>query len=73
MKNKVNPIVTKIEESLREKGISNFEAAKITGLNRTTIGRIFAGHNSPSLENLQELAKIADCKLILVDLDKLNT
>ncbi|MBN9312907.1 MAG: hypothetical protein BGO40_02870 [Chryseobacterium sp. 39-10] len=60
-----NNIIKQISETLLERGISNFEAGKKAGISRTTVGRIFSGESSPSLENIEALAKVAGFSVIL--------
>lgn len=64
MEKEIHPIIIKISHAISAMEISNFELAKLAGISRTTVGRIFSGESSPSLENLQKLADVANIELV---------
>lgn len=58
-------IIDFLQQELKAKEISNYQAAKNAGLSRSTIKRIFEKENSPALENIIKIAEIAGFELTL--------
>lgn len=62
-------IIDLLQQALKEKQISNYQAAKNAGLSRSTIKRIFEKENSPALENIIKIAEIAGFQLTLTKIE----
>ncbi|GGG47182.1 helix-turn-helix domain-containing protein [Epilithonimonas arachidiradicis] len=63
METKIHPIVKLINVALQEKKMTDYEAGKQAGINRSTVGRILAGESSPTLDKLEALAKVAGVEI----------
>lgn len=50
-------------QAREDKGLSVRQLAKLTGLSKSTINNIENGKTSPTLWQLEQLAKAIDCKM----------
>lgn len=50
-------------QAREDKGLSVRQLAKLTGLSKSTINNIENGRTSPTLWQLEQLAKALDCKI----------
>ena len=58
-------IIESIIETRKEKGITQFELAKLTGIKQSTISRIEKRLDSPQLSTIVSIAEVLDMKICL--------
>lgn len=51
---------SRLEEILREKGVTQYALAKRTGITKQAISRLVLGHHEPTWDTVQRIAKALD-------------
>lgn len=54
-----------IKPRMKDRGLTNYKLAKISGINRSTIGRYLEGSLNISLDNFLIIVKALDIKIII--------
>jgi transcriptional regulator with XRE-family HTH domain len=59
-----------MSELAKEKGLSTYKIAELTGFKQQNVSRMLQGRYSPTLDNLIRLAESLDCYIFVIDKNK---
>lgn len=60
---KKNSIIHQLKAEALRLGLSDYKIAELSGLNRSTVGRVFNEKFSPKIETVEAIAKALNLKI----------